>query len=398
MIGAKQAAGNEGCIIPFMNRQDFSKRKNFPGTFSGPFDVILRAGDSVERIPGILFAVLLLGLAFFPSHSSWTRLLGLWAFFLADWSLLLALPLAGKSFGPSQPPTLLLAILRLPFAYLPTPWWLGFQILGTLIVFYSFWIEPHALKVNREKLITSKLPSGATLRILHLADLHIERITKREEELQRQIGELAPDVILFSGDFLNLSNVTDAKAWADLRSLLPAWTAPLGVFMTSGSPPVDDPAILPILLEGFHNIRCLHGEKTTIPLPGSSVEIVGLDCTHKPFMDAPKMLTVMGQNPLPRFTILLYHSPDLAPDAAEAGVDLMLCGHTHGGQVRLPLLGAIYASSLYGKRFEGGRYMLGEMILSVSRGIGLEGKAAPRLRFLCPPEITLWEISGSADS
>jgi predicted MPP superfamily phosphohydrolase len=318
-----------------------------------------------------------------------------WAFFLADWALLLALPLAKKSFGPAQPPALLLAALRLPFAYLPTPWWLGFQTLGTLLVLYSLWIEPHSLKVVRQKLTTPKLPPGTPLRILHIADLHLERITDRERELQRHIHELAPDVILFSGDFLNLSNVLDTKAWADLRCLLQDWQAPLGVFATTGSPPVDEPSVIPHLLEGMNNIRCLHGEKTAVSHLGTTVDIIGLDCTHKPFLDAPKMSAVLGGNLSRPFTILLYHSPDLAPEAAEASVDLMLCGHTHGGQVRFPLLGAVYASSLYGKRFEGGRYLLGGMTLSVSRGVGMEGKSAPRLRFLCPPEITLWEITGS---
>jgi hypothetical protein len=74
----------------------------------------------------------------------------------------------------------------------------------------------------------------------------------------------------------------------------------------------------------------------------------------------------------------------------------MLSGHTHGGQVRIPGMGAVYPSSLYGKRFEAGRYLLDRMTLYVSRGIGMEGLGAPRVRFLCPPEITLWEISGPA--
>jgi predicted MPP superfamily phosphohydrolase len=73
---------------------------------------------------------------------------------------------------------------------------------------------------------------------------------------------------------------------------------------------------------------------------------------------------------------------------------LQLSGHTHGGQVRLPLFGALYAGSLYGKRFESGRRQVGEMTLYVTRGLGLEGKGAPRVRFLCPPEMILWEIGG----
>jgi uncharacterized protein len=63
--------------------------------------------------------------------------------------------------------------------------------------------------------------------------------------------------------------------------------------------------------------------------------------------------------------------------------------------VRLPLFGALYAASLYGKRYEMGRRTEGDLTLYVTRGVGLEGKAAPRVRLLCPPEIVMWEISGA---
>jgi predicted MPP superfamily phosphohydrolase len=95
-----------------------------------------------------------------------------------------------------------------------------------------------------------------------------------------------------------------------------------------------------------------------------------------------------------RFQVLLYHSPDIAPQAAEAGIDLYLCGHTHGGQIRLPLFGALITSSKLGKRYEMGCHTVGNMTLYVSRGIGMEGGSAPRARFLCPPEITLWTLEG----
>jgi predicted MPP superfamily phosphohydrolase len=88
----------------------------------------------------------------------------------------------------------------------------------------------------------------------------------------------------------------------------------------------------------------------------------------------------------------------MAPIAARMGIDLQLSGHTHGGQVRLPLIGALFTGSLYGKGFEAGRMELNNMTLYITRGIGLEGAAAPRLRLLCPPEIILWEISSSNPS
>ncbi|HRE25551.1 MAG TPA: hypothetical protein PK954_02860, partial [Anaerolineales bacterium] len=96
-----------------------------------------------------------------------------------------------------------------------------------------------------------------------------------------------------------------------------------------------------------------------------------------------------------RLTILLYHSPDLAPDAAELGIDLQLSGHTHAGQIRLPGFGPLMTGSLYGRALESGRKQLDGLTLYVTRGIGLEGKGAPRMRLLCPPEIILWEIHGA---
>jgi predicted MPP superfamily phosphohydrolase len=373
----------------------FSDRKIFPGTNEGPFHVFIQLAQRIERLPWPVFALLLLVLALLPSRGSPTRAAILLAFFFSDWVMIAALPAAKKSFGPAKPPALLMAVLRLPFAYLPSPWFLIFQAAGTFLAIYAYWVEPHRLTVVRQTLVNPKFPPGPPLRLLHLADLHLERTTKRELELQRLIRELKPDLILFSGDFLNLSFALDPEAWADVRELMEEWKAPLGTFVVSGSPPVDQPQVVPHLLEGLTHIRALHGEKIPLRVNNRSVDLVGLDCTHKPFLDGPKLLAALGGAAPGRFTILLYHTPDLAPEAAEAGVDLMLSGHTHGGQVRVPGMGAVYPSSLYGKRFEAGRYLLDRMTLYVSRGIGMEGLAAPRVRFLCPPEITLWEISGT---
>jgi predicted MPP superfamily phosphohydrolase len=377
-----------------MGSSNFSGRKWFPGTYGGPFHVLIQLAQRIERLPWPVFALLLLVLALLPSRGYPPHVAVLLGFFLSDWALVAALPAAKKSFGPAKPAALLMAILRMPFAYLPSPWFFIAQGTGTFLALYAYWVEPHRLTVVRQTLVSPKFPPGPPLRLLHLADLHLERMTAREEELQRLIKDLKPDAILFSGDFLNLSFAMDPEAWADVRALLEEWKAPLGTFVVPGSPPVDLPEVLPHLLEGFTHIRCLHGEKVPLRVNNRTIDLVGLECTHKPFLDGPKLLAALGGAVCSRFTILLYHTPDLAPEAAEAGVDLMLSGHTHGGQVRIPGMGAVYPSSLYGKRFEAGRYLLDRMTLYVSRGIGMEGLAAPRVRFLCSPEITLWEISG----
>lgn len=305
--------------------------------------------------------------------------------------MLAGLPKAGRSFGPAKPPTLLLAVLRLPLAVFPLPWSLLTQTLSSLLVAYGFWIEPQSLQLTRQSFTSQKLKPGRPLRILHLGDLHVERLTTRERKLIGLIQATAPDLILFSGDILNYSFVDDRTAWADARAIFRELSAPLGVYAVTGSPPLDKEEVFSGIVEGLQ-IQWLRNEKVRIKHDGSCFNLVGISCSHKPFVDGPRLISTLAEGD-ECLTILLYHSPDLAPIAAEVGVDLQLSGHTHGGQVRLPIFGALYTSSLYGKRFESGRFQVGSLTLYVTRGVGMEGKGAPRIRFLCPPELTLWEIS-----
>jgi predicted MPP superfamily phosphohydrolase len=92
------------------------------------------------------------------------------------------------------------------------------------------------------------------------------------------------------------------------------------------------------------------------------------------------------------YSVLLYHTPDLAGPASRAGVDLYLTGHTHGGQMRLPLFGALFTNLRSWKRYEQGLYKIGGTTLYVNRGLGMEGRGAPRARFLCRPEIVAIDL------
>jgi hypothetical protein len=382
--------------MPRMNliKRDFTHVQHFPGTHGNSLDRILHGLEAIERIPGLAFAVLLLALAFLPAWGNVSWVGALWLLMLLDWALLEALPRAGKSFGPAQPSALLLAALRVPFALLPLPLALLAQFFGTALVVYSFWIEPHRLTLTHQTLLSPKLnPDTTPVRLLHLGDLHVERITGRERKLNELIRALHPDVIVFTGDFLNLSFTHDPVAHAECRAVLREWAAPLGVFAVSGSPAVDQVEVVPKVLEGMP-IRWLRDEAVTLEHGGQRLDLIGLTCTHKPFVDGPRLAAIIGAARPEAFTALLYHSPDLAPEAAEAGVDLQLSGHTHGGQFRLPGIGALITGSLYGKTLEAGRKNVNGLTLYVTRGIGLEGKGAPRLRFLCPPEIILWELRG----
>ncbi len=377
-----------------MTPQDFTRRTHFPGTESSSFDHVVRVANIIGSIPAPFFAGLLFLIALVPTRVNLPLALILWAFFMGDWMMLAALPQVGKSYGPPNAPTLILACLRVIPALFPVPWTFLAQILGTLFVIYGFWIEPHHIRVTRQALYSRKLKTTQPLRLLHFGDLHVERLTGRERQLLDPVHSLAPDLILFSGDFLNLSNVHDPVAWEQTRTIFRRLSAPLGVFAVSGSPPVDKPEIVAKLLKDLE-VRWLRDEQVTLNYQGQAIDLVGITCTHKPFTDAAKLDAIVKDKP-EHLSILLYHSPDLAPEAALRGMDLQLSGHTHGGQVRLPLFGALYTASLYGKRLEVGRRRVNGLTLYVTRGVGMEGMGAPRVRLLCPPEVVLWEISRSA--
>jgi hypothetical protein len=105
------------------------------------------------------------------------------------------------------------------------------------------------------------------------------------------------------------------------------------------------------------------------------------------------LIDLLAKYPGDGYYVLLYHTPDLVETAAANDVSLYFSGHTHGGQVRLPLYGAIVTLSVYHKEYEMGEYHVGPTTLYVSRGIGMEGLGLPRIRFLCPPEIVVFDLN-----
>lgn len=379
-----------------INAKDFSKRDKFPGLTGNIFDLILHRAMELERIPSTIFFLILLVVSLLGHPANGWKSLGLLVFFGIDWVSIAHLKRRRRSFGPTKPQVLLLSIMRvIPVIFFEPIIWIPLQLLGCLLQIYGFWIEPYKIRVSHESLVTDKLSSGTSIQILHLGDLHLERLSIREERLNRLILELRPDIILFSGDFLCLSSIRDHNAWRELQKVLSEWTAPLGIFAVTGSPAVDLPENFPDILNGTP-IRLLDNEIVEISLKDDKVQIIGITCSHKPHEDFPHLKELIKGIDT-GFKILLHHSPDLAPNACELNIDMQLSGHTHGGQVCLPLIGPLFTGSLYGLTFKSGRYLLKEMTLFITRGLGLEGLSAPRVRFLCPPEVVMWSITGEPE-
>lgn len=343
--------------------------------------------------------------AFAPDLATTATLL-LVGFVSLDIGLLWLLPRFGRSHGRIFSQLIVMVLPRLGvmgLGLLLSRWgpslglWtiIALQAAGTLSFLWGMGFEPHRLALTRLKITSPHLPTDAPpIRLLHLSDIHLERLTQREHHLLTLIDSARPDVIVITGDYLNLSYTHDPTAIAQVRDLLAQIDAPCGVFATLGSPPVDVPDVAPHHFSNSH-IRLLRHEVVEVDVgQNRHLRLLGMDCTHDMVYDSHQLAALSNGRLSEQTTVLLYHSPELMPHAQAHPIDLFLCGHTHGGQIRVPGYGAIVTSSSTGKRYEMGRYDENGTTLYVSRGIGLEGMCAPRMRLFCPPEVTLLEIGG----
>jgi Predicted phosphohydrolases len=377
--------------------RSFASVKRFPGTAGNPFDKVLHGLEFLNVLSPLSMGLALLLLSMIGNRFGPFQQDYLFLFYAVDWALISLLPGRKISFGPVNPVVLMLALLRLPFAFLPPYWNLAAEGVGTLLVIYGFFIEPMRLDVHHETFVTPKLAPGQHLRVVHLGDLHMEHTTARDRQIIRVVKELAPDLILFSGDILNLSYLQEDESQADARAFFNELSAPLGIYAVSGSPAVDLPELFPKLVTDTP-LTWLDNQTYSIKFGEATLTIYGLTCTHNPDLDEKTLQTMIASaNPDAKlnqesFNLLLHHSPDLVPNASRHGFDMQLSGHTHGGQICLPFYGALFTGSLYHKAFEAGRYLVNGMTLYVTRGLGMEGAIAPRVRVLCRPELIVWDI------
>ncbi|MBG0787047.1 MAG: metallophosphoesterase [Anaerolineaceae bacterium] len=370
-----------------MQPKDFSGRAYFPGTEDHPFHTINTLDKYTAILPAIVYPFLFGGLLYLITYD-WVRAIFYFGFILTDLLILSLLPKLKISFGPPTLPMIFLAVLRFPFMLLGLPCVIIFQTIGSLMVIYGFTIEPQSPKVERYSVTKRQSGETGAIKIVHISDLHMEYLTPNNERVITKINELEPDLILFTGDFFNLSNQHDEQTNHDIVHFFNQLPPSSKIIAVTGSPAVDTSESLDWVLPQT-TIRLLEDEMDTIEIRGKKINLYGLSCSHRPAIDESKLDSLMQQAPpVGDANILLYHSPDLAPELSGFKIDLQLSGHTHGGQVQIPFVGPIFAASLYGLAFTNGHYLVNDQLnLIVSRGLGLEGSAAPRIRFFSPPEI-----------
>ena len=213
------------------------------------------------------------------------------------------------------------------------------------------------------------------LRVGLITDLHLSPMVPASDIAQAVdlLVAARPDVVALGGDYVTESDVSRAAPIAEL--LAPLAATPMGAFAVLGNH--DDDRVVPAALAA-RGFTVLKDQRTRVTLRGEPVDIVGLRFWTRRLTDITRIVTGAGPT-----TILLAHDPRRLREAAALDIQLVLAGHTHGGQVVLPGLGAVAA-----RRFPviAGEAVEGNCTLFVSRGVGT---VFVPLRINCPPEVSV---------
>jgi predicted MPP superfamily phosphohydrolase len=261
---------------------------------------------------------------------------------------------------------------------------------GGLAVYSGLW-ERHHLELVEQTIRLRRLPQAFHgLRIAQVSDIHYDEYTEPffVRETVRRINALKPDIVVLTGDFVSfgpLPRTIGARLSYPCAAILGGIECPHR-FASLGNHDALVGWTMVVDALKIHGIPTLLNSSLPFERDGSRIWFAGIRSSQEDF---PSLDDAIPRHATPdEPVILLAHEPDYARRvAARGGVDLMLSGHTHGGQVRLPFIGTPHSMlPRGGRRYVQGYFQLGPLQLYVNRGIGTVG--AP-LRFRCPPELTL---------
>ncbi|MFN3653471.1 MAG: metallophosphoesterase [Armatimonadota bacterium] len=295
--------------------------------------------------------------------------------------LLLALGVAGLHLRERAPRVRVGVLLGLTAAIL-LAYWEGYHH------------GPYNLQVRTHRL-TSAAPAKTPVRILHLSDLQTHAIRGYERRVFAAAAATRPDLVVFTGDYIQPRLGSRVEpAWADFRRLLEETNLrpPLGFYAVGGDVEADEGGDWQRRFEGLP-VTCLENSVARTPLPdGRTLALVGLEIETSRGRDAAPVHRLLREAQPADALLVLGHRPDFVQQlVGRDEVNLALAGHTHGGQVVLPVLGPLITLSRLPTRHAGGMSSYRGVPLHVSRGIGMERMSAPQVRFLCPPEICVIE-------
>jgi uncharacterized protein len=258
------------------------------------------------------------------------------------------------------------------------------------LALYAGEIARHEIDIVERPISIRNLPSSFHgYRIVQISDIHLDEFTEPYflERVIRRVNALAPDLVLITGDFVTLgafTAVSGAHAIHRCAELLSTLTSPLR-YACLGNHDVGFGAS--VIVDTLHRngVSVLVNQNIPIERNGSRLWLCGADDPGTSHPDLNLAIPAQPDGPV----ILMAHEPDFADQVVRHPraplIDLMLSGHSHGGQIRLPFLGPLVLPPL-GRHYPEGLFRFNQMQLYVNRGLGTVGLP---FRLNCPPEVTV---------
>lgn len=252
---------------------------------------------------------------------------------------------------------------------------------ASALVGYPLW-EARDLRVNEFAIAVPRLPAGFDrMRVALLADMHLGPFIPGSfvKEAVDRTNALQPELILLGGDYVYRS----AAYIPEVMKILGGLKAPLGVYAVPGNH--DNRASRPLTSKELerNGIPEITNSGRWIERGGSSLRIAGLDDL---WTGRPHLRSALGDAGPDDAALLLMHNPDFVEGLSDPRVVLALCGHTHGGQMNLPLIGSPIIPSAFGSKYAYGEVQGPSVPAFVTCGIGT---VFPPMRINRPPEIAM---------
>jgi uncharacterized protein len=246
--------------------------------------------------------------------------------------------------------------------------------------------EQNALNpVIREiRLAYDNLPENfCGFRILHLTDLHADGLVGLPDAIGERIQDLEVDVCVMTGDYRFEVRGSCDQVYLPMERILNSVNARLGIVGILGNHDVSEeiPALERL------GVKMLINEALELRRGRESTWIIGVDDPH--YYGCDDLPGALKDVPSEAFKILLVHTPEIIKEAEAYGIDLYLCGHTHGGQVCLPFIGPIVTHANCARAYTHGVWQYKNLQGYTSPGVGTSGVP---VRFFCPPEISVIEL------
>ena len=238
------------------------------------------------------------------------------------------------------------------------------------------------------RIYAEKLRKGKEIKLLQISDLHGSSSGKIPKTILSEAGKVKPDAILLTGDLVDRYTGDFGGVYSLISKL--HWICPKIFFVSGNHEWKNDGRIK--LLEELQSlgVKLLNNKGMAVSIEGMDINICGVDDPHKRKDNIEKAMKGMDNK---NYTILISHSPRIRDRLGSYVPDLILCGHTHGGQVRLPFAGDIIApgEGLFPK-YDKGRFNLKNgSLLYIDSGVGTSKLP---IRFLNRSQITLIRING----